>query len=140
MKNFIFNKRWLFYICIFVILIALGIWTLDDGLLTSICAIIIGGLLTLGYIFVFPCSCVINSYGITVHYAFGIIKKKATWSELKYIEDHHSTRDVMPWFREYHIRYFKSKFPLWHEACIPKNKKTTRLIEKYYRKTIEKYG
>jgi hypothetical protein len=34
--------------------------------------------------------------------------------------------------REYHIGYFKEALPLWEKACIPKNKKTTVLIEKYY--------
>jgi len=42
--------------------------------------------------------------------------------------------------REYHIGYFKNTLPLWEKACIPKNKKTATLIEKYYKKDIDKYG
>lgn len=140
MKDLVFNIRWLMFALAFATLIALGIWTFDVEIGTSICAIVIGGLLLLGYVFIFPICCVINSQGITVYYAFGIIKKKVTWNKLKYIEDHHSTNRAFPWWREYQIAYFKTKFPLWEKACIPKNRKTTRLIEKYYGKSIKKYG
>lgn len=140
MKNLVFNKRWLVFAFAFVTLIALGIWTLDEESGTSISAIVIGTVLLLGYVFVFPICCVINSQGITVYYAFGIIKKKAAWNELKYIEDHHSTNRAFPWWREYQIAYFKTKFPLWEIAYIPQNKKTIHLIEKYYGKSIKKYG
>ena len=140
MKDLVFNKRWLFFSFVFITLIALGIWTLNEETGISIAIIVMGGLLLLGYVFVFPIYCVINSQGITVYYAFGIVKKKAAWSELKYIEDHHSTNGAFPWCREYQIAYFKTKFPLWKIACIPKNRKTTHLIETYYRKTIKKYS
>lgn len=138
MKNFVFNMRWLLFVLAFATLIALGIWTIDEETGTSVAAIVMGGILLFGYVFVFPMCYVIDSQGIAVYYAFGIIKNKATWNELKYVEDHHSTKGAFPWWREYKIAYFKTRFLLWEIAYIPKNRKTTHLIEKYYGKSIKK--
>ena len=136
-SNLFLNKRWAFWIAIFSVLILFGIWTLDDELIISIVVIVIGSLSLLGYIFLFPNSYKIDEKGITVYYGFGI-KTTAQWNELRTIEDHYC--QAFLWMREYHIGYFKNTIPLWEKACIPKNKKTTTLIEKYYKKDIDKYG
>ena len=132
-----FNKRWTFWIGIFTILILLGIWTLDVELVISIVVIAIGSLFLLGYIFLFPNSYRFDENGITVYYGFGI-KTIAQWNELHTVEVHRCRAFL--WMREFHIGYFKNTLPLWEMAYIPKNKKTTILIEKYYKKTIDKYG
>ncbi len=139
MTNRIINKRWAFFVLIFLILIALGLWSLSEELGISIAVIVIGITLLLGYVFVIPNSYVIDAQGIVIYYGFGL-KTKAYWNELKRVEDHHSQYGVFPWFREYQIGYFKTKFALWENAHIPKNKKTKALIEKYYKKHIEIYG
>ena len=131
------NKRWVFWIGIFSVLILLGIYTLSEEITISAIIIVIGCICLLGYIFLFPNSYRIDEKGITVYYGFGI-KTTANWNELHTIEDHYCRAFL--WMREYHIGYFKKALPLWEKACIPKNKKTTVLIEKYYKKTIEKYG
>ncbi len=140
MKNLVVNTRCIFFLLIFVVLIAVGVCTIDEEIAISVSIIIIGCFLFLGYAIAFPICCVIDSQGIAVYYVFGLVKKKATWNALKYVEDHHSKSGVLPWSREYQISYFKTKFPLWEKACIPKNKKSVRLVEKYYRRTVEKYG
>ena len=140
MKHLVFNLRWLLFVLAFATLIALGIRTLDEEIGSSIAIIVVGAILLLGYIFVFPFCYVINSQGISVYYALGIIKKQTTWNELKYIADHYSGNRVFPWWREYQLAYFKTKFPLWEIARIPKTKKNTHLIEKYYGRSTKKYG
>ena len=132
-----FNWRWAFWIGIFSVLILLGIYTLSEELAISTIIIVLGCICLLGYIFLFPNSYRIDEKGITVYYGFGV-KTTATWNELNTIEDDYCRAFL--WMREYHIGYFKKAFPLWEKACIPKNKKTTALIEKYCQKTIEKYG
>ena len=132
-----FNKRWAFWIGIFSVLILLGIYTLSEELTISIIIIVIGCICLLGYVFLFPNSYRIDEKGIAVYYGFGI-KTSAKWNELHTIEDHYCRAFL--WMREYRIGYFKKALPLLEKACIPKNKKTTILIEKYYKKTIEKYG
>ena len=136
-SNLFFNKRWAFWLAIFSVLIFMGIYTLSEELTISIIIIAFGCICLLGYIFLFPNSYRIDEKGITVHYGLGI-KTTANWNELHTIEDHYCRAFL--WMREYHIGYFKKALPLWEKACIPKNKKTTILIEKYYKKTIEKYG
>ena len=138
MRNFVINNRCVFFLLIFSILIAFGVWTIDEVI--SIPIIILGGFLFLGYSIAFPICCVINSQGVTVYYLFGFVRKRIAWNELKYVEDHHSKSGVLPWWREYQIAYFKTKFPLWEKACIPKTKKVVKLFETYYGGTIEKYG
>jgi len=140
MKRLIINMRMFFYFFLFSILVLLGLWTLDEDLFISIGVIVIGAFFILGYILLMPNFYVIDAHGITVYYALGIIKKSAAWGEMRTVEDHCTLYAALPWWREYHIGYFKSTFPLWKTACIPKNRQTTRLIEKYYKKTIKKYG
>ena len=139
MKNLVVNVRSVFFLFIFATMIAFGVWTIYDALAISIAIIFVGSFLFLGYAIAFPVCCLINSQGVTVYYFFGFLKKKATWNELKYVEDHHSG-GVLPWWREYHIAYFKTRFPLWEKACIPKTKKAVKLIETYYSGNIKKYG
>lgn len=139
MKNLIFNMRWLFFVVIFAMLIFLGVQTLDEDFTISLSVIIIGSVLLIGYVFIIPNSYRIDETSITIYYGLGL-KTKAKWSELKTVEDHHSRKSLLPWLREYQIGYFKTKFLLWKTAIIPKNRKTTKLIEKYYEKNIEKYG
>ena len=138
MKNIVVNTRCIFFLLVFAVLIALGAWAIDEVI--SIPIIILGSFLFLGYSIAFPICCVINSQGVTVYYSFCFVKKRAAWNELKYVEDHHSKSGVLPWWREYQIAYFKTRFPLWEKACIPKNKKVVKLFETYYGGTIEKYG
>lgn len=120
----------------FAILVLLGVGMQPIRPL-SIVIIVIGSLLLIGYSFLFPNSYRIDKNGITVYYVFGI-KTTAKWNELRTVEDHYCR--VFPWMREYHIGYFKNTMVLWEEVCIPENKKTTTLIEKYYKNRIEKYG
>ncbi len=132
-----FNMHWAFYIVVFFILLLLGIWTFDEDPVISVGVIAVAVLLLLGYILLFPNSYRLDEKGITVNYGFGI-KTSANWNELHTIEDHYCR--AFFWRREYRIGYFKKAFPLWEMACIPKNKKTTALIEKYYKKSVDKYG
>ena len=136
-SNLFLNKRQIFWILIFSILIVFGIWTLNDELIISILVIVMGFLFLVGYIFLFPNSYRIDEKGITIYYGFGI-KTTAQWNELRTIEDHYC--QAFLWMREYYIGYFKNTMPVWEKAHIPKNKKTTALIEKYYKKNIEKHG
>ena len=138
MRNFVINNRCVFFLLIFSILIAFGVWTIDE--VVSIPIIVLGCFLFLGYAIAFPICCVINTQGVTVYYLFGFIRKRVAWNKLKYVEDHYSKSGVLPWWREYQIAYFKTRFPLWEKACIPKNKKVVKLFETYYGGTIEKYG
>ena len=138
MKNLIVNIRCVFFLLVFAILIAFGAWTIDEVI--SIPIIILGCFLFLGYSIAFPVCCVINSQGVTVYYLFAFARKRAAWNELKYVEDHHTKSGVLPWWREYQIAYFNTRFPLWEIACIPKTKKVVQLMEKYYKGTIKKYG
>ena len=140
MKNLIVNTRCIFFLLVFMMLIAFGVWTMDEAIAISVFMIVVGCFLFLGYAIVFPLCCVINSQGVAVYYVFGFVKKRAGWNELKYVEDHHAEGGVLPWSGEYQIAYFQTRFPLWEKACVPKTKKTAKLIEKYYRGTIEKYG
>ena len=132
-----FNKRWAFWIVIFSFLLLFGIWTFDEETIASIGVIAVASLLLLGYVLLFPNSYRLDEKGIIVYYGFGI-KVSAKWNELHTIEDHYCRAFL--WMREYHIGYFKQTLPLWEKACIPKNKKTTALIKKYYKGTIDKYG
>lgn len=139
MGKLIINKRWFFFIAVFVIAIALGVWTLKENFVISLMIIIVFGLLLLGYLFLIPNSYRLDEKSITVYYCFGL-KTTASWEKLKHIEDHYSKCEIFPWFREYHIGYFETKNLFWHEAVLPKNNKTKKLIENYYRNSIEKYG
>ena len=139
MSKLIINKRWFFYILVFAILIAMGIYTLEEDLWLSISIITIGVLLVLGYAIFIPNSYRIDKAQITVYYCFGI-KTTALWDQLKLVEDHHSNKSAFPWHREYHIGYFKVKCPIWQIAYLPKNKKTEILISKYSKVKINKVG
>lgn len=134
----IFNKRWLFDILPFILFTALGILGLDEDIWLCVTIIALGITLTIGAILVFPNSYRMDEKSITVYYGFGI-KTTALWSELKHIEDHHA-KGFLPWARKYRIGYFKTRFSAWDEAWIPKNRKTTRLLKKYYKRSIEKVG
>ena len=136
----ILNKRWCFFVFLFSILILFGIygWTKAEYWI-SLPVIMISLALLIGYALIMPRCGRFDDEGITVYYTFGI-KTHAKWEELHHVEDHHSGYTVFPWFRSYHIGYFKSKLPFITEASIPKNKKTTAQIEKNYMKNIEKYG
>ena len=139
MPKLIINKRWILFVIIFSILIIIGVWGMKDDFGLSLAVTIIGVVGVIGYVILIPNSCRFDEKGITVYYGFGI-KTVSAWSELKVIEDHHSTNVTLPWWREYHIGYFKTKFAPWQEACIPKNRKTSALIEKYYKRTVHKFG
>lgn len=75
-----------------------------------------------------------DEQGITVHYMFGI-KTYAEWKALKAVGV--SLRgQIFPWQKSYEIGHFKSRNIFHRDACIPKNKKTTRMIEEYYQKSV----
>lgn len=116
-----------------------AILTFDEEVSVSVAVIILGILLTAGYALAFPICCSFTPQKITVCYIFGFTRKQAAWKELKWIEDNPS-KFPFPWSREYHIAYFKTKFPLWKIACIPKNKRTASLIAEFYSKTVRKTG
>lgn len=131
----IINKLWFYMQTVFCILIAIGIATWD-GTDTgyNICFILIGAVLFIGYALLVPNRVRFDEQGITVHYMFGI-KTYAEWKELKAVGV--SLRgQIFPWQKSYEIGHFKSKNIFHREACIPKNKKTTRMIEQYYKKSV----
>lgn len=139
MEKIIINRGWVFYEFIYALLIAIGALSLDEEVGLSIAIIIIGAALFLGYLVFFPSCYRLSEKSVAVYYAF-CIKTEALWSEIRYVEDHYNRRSIFPWARVYHIRYFKAQLPIWEEALIPKNRKTTVLIEKYYKNKIKKYG
>lgn len=133
-SNLFLNKRWIFWILIFSILIVFGICTLNDELMVSIVVIAMGAFFLVGHIFLFPNKYRIDEKGITVYYGFGI-KTTAQWNELRTIEDHYCRAFL--WMREYHIGYFKAEMPVWEKAHIPKNKKTTTLIKNITKRILK---
>ncbi len=136
MGKLIINKRVLFVVFIAVIFMYMGILVWNEDRSLSVVTISLSSFVVLGYLFMFPYSYRIDQKSITVYYGFGL-KTKATWAEIRYVEDHY-TKDTF-WLREYHIRYFKTRFRMWEEACIPKNKKTKALIEKCYKGKIDRW-
>ena len=138
-KVTLINKRWVFFTLIFAILCALGISTLKEDKILSIIVITIGAFFIFGYAFIFPLCYSFSKEGVTVRYALGG-KKHLRWNEIKHIGDCHSGSKGFPWWREYEIGYFETKIPFHKVATIPKSKKVTYLIEKYYPKNIDKYG
>lgn len=131
----IINKLWFYMQTVFCILIAIGIATWD-GTDTgyNICFILIGAVLFIGYALLEPNRVRFDEQGITVHYMFGL-KTYAEWKELRLVFT--SVRlALFPWQECYEIGHFKSKIIFHREACIPKNKKTTRMIEQYYKKSV----
>ena len=139
MKKLILNKRWLFYIIVFAFLIFFAAIILNESFGISLAMVIVGAVCLLGYVFVFPNAYRIDENGITVYYAFGVFRATGAWRDLKCIEDQHSRFGVLPWFREYRVGYFPTRFRLWEDACIPKNKKTAKLLAEYCGEHIEKF-
>ena len=139
MKKTLINKRWIFFVLMFSVLVLLGLLTIGEEIGLSIAIISIGVILILGYAFIIPNSYTFSAEGITVRYCF-CLKTFLCWKDVKHIEDHYSGGKGFPWWRSYKIAYFKTKIPFHERAYIPKNKKTTEMIRKYYHKTIEKYG
>lgn len=131
----IINKPWFYMQTLFFILIAIGIATWD-GTDTgyNIGFILIGALLFIGYAFLFPDRVRYDEHGITVHYIFGL-KTHAEWKELRTVRTDFRGQ-IIPWQESYEIGYFKSRIVFHREACIPKNKKTTHMIEQYYKKSV----
>ena len=139
MKKTLINKRWIFFEMLFLILVLLGLYTLKEELALSIAIISVGIILILGYALLVPISYSFSSDGITVRYFFGL-KTFLCWKDINRIDDHYDGGKCFPWWRSYEIAYFKTKIPFHEMARIPKNKKTTEQILKYYHKTVEKYG
>ncbi len=108
MSKMLFNTRWIFWSIVFAMLILLGAWTINDDVGISIAIILIGVLLLLGYCLAFPSNYCADQDGLTIYFAF-TLKCFAKWNELHTIEDHYCK--AFPWLREYHIGYFKTRFP-----------------------------
>ena len=137
MKKSFINKRWIFLEAVFSLLIlfgAMGFREAGDG--ASIVMIVLGGILILGYAFLMPIGYTLSSKGITVRYCF--IKASLSWKDVKHIEEKYAGGKCFPWWSEYEIGYFKTKFPFYETAAIPKNKKTTKMITQYYHRPINK--
>lgn len=139
MKKTLMNKRWIFFVMIFSVLILFGLSGVGEETGLSVAIISIGLVLILGYAFVVPNSYTFSSEGITIRYCFGLTTF-LLWKDVKYIEDHYDGGSCFPWWRSYEIAYFKTRIPFHERALISKNKKTTEIIGKYYHKTIQKYG
>ena len=139
MKKTLINKRWIFFEMLFSFLFLSGLCTLREELVLSIAIISVGLVLISGYALIMPNSYTFSSDGITVRYCFGL-KTFLSWKDIKHIDDHYEGGKCFTWWRSYEIAYFKTKIPFHEMARIPKNKKTTEQILKYYHKTIEKYG
>ena len=132
------NKKQIFFVITFLVLVLCGIWTWQDDLHLSILVISLGVVLALGYLVLFHNSYKFTEEGIEVYYLFGI-KNILAWDKIKLVENRRSRGGVLFWKREYHIGYFETKFRLWELISIPKNKETTAIIEKYYQGKIDKY-
>lgn len=132
------NMKKIFFVLVFLVLIACGIWTWQEDLYLSILVISLGGILAVGYLTLFHNSYKLTDEGIEVYYLFGI-KNTLAWDSIKLLENRHSRGNLLFWKREYHIGYFETKFRLWEIVSIPKNKETREIIEKYYKGKIDKY-
>lgn len=139
MKKTILNLRWIFFVFNFSLLTFLGVLTSDDNLWISIAMIAAGIFLILGYAFIIPNRYTFSEKGIMVRYCFGL-KNFLGWSNIKHMEDRYAGRKAFPWWREYEIGYFNTKIIFHEKAILPKNRRITEQLEKYYHKTIEKCG
>lgn len=135
MSKTVFNFRWLFMQTVYTLMILLGVscWDPDD-LWVSLIFIVIGAVLLIGFCVIFPYRYRFDPESVTLCYCFGM-RTSILWREIKHIEIKHDFK--MPWWDYYSIGYFKTKFPLHSEGEIVKNRKTTALIKKYYRKKID---
>ena len=132
------NKKKIFFVLIFLLLIACGIWTIQDDIYLSVLVISLGAVLALGYLLLFYNSYKFTEEGIEVYYLLGG-KCTLPWDKIKLVENRHSRGNILFWRREYHIGYFETKFRLWETVSIPKSKETTEIIEKHYKGKIDKY-
>lgn len=137
LKQWVFNKRWFFFVFHFLLLTVIGFLLWNDARLLSLAMIAIGMALTIGYLLIIPNCFRFQKVSITVYYGFGI-KTVARWEDLHHIEDHPARFGIFPWQREYHIGYFQTRNPFFAEVSVPKTKRTTAEITKYYRRIIER--
>lgn len=134
----IINKNWYLIQAMNSFLLILGIsgvvlWDGTDKL-DAIIPLMIGIVLVAGYMLLLPNRVSYDECGITVHYMFGL-KTYAGWTDLRSVctSVHFA---VFPWQECYEIGYFKSGIIFHCEACIPKNKKTTRMLDECYPRKI----
>ena len=132
------NKKQIFFVITFLVLVLCGIWTWQEDLRLAIIVISLGCVLAVSYLVLFHNSYKFTEEGIEVCYLFGI-KNTLAWDEIKLLEDRHSRGNILFWRREYHIGYFETKFRLWETVSIPKSKEATEIIEKHYQGKIDKY-
>ena len=138
MKKTIFNFRWLFFILTFSVLSIAGVLILNDEEGISICVIVAGIIFILGYACVMPNRYTFSADGITVIYCFRT-KTFLKWSDIKHMEECYAGGQVFPWWIEYEIGYFNTRIIFHQTAMIPKNKKVTEQINRYYGKTSGRF-
>lgn len=135
MSKTVWNGRWIFMMILFTSLIALGIYFWDPAeLWVGITAIAIGCILDIGYLIVFPHRYRFDDNGITLYYGFGM-RTSAEWKDIKSISERYDRG--FPWWSNYEIGYFKTKMPFLTSGLVPKNRKTTELIKKFWHKKID---
>lgn len=129
-------KHWFAIIAAAAFLIATAFPLDDEDTALSIIIIIIGILLIVGYIFLMPIACKINETGITVYYCFR--STSAEWKDIKNIETRYSGPIFIGFSDfDYNIGYFKTKLPFLETATVPKTRKTTKLLKKYSKISID---
>ena len=133
------NRRWGFFILIFAVLCICGALTFDEDKVLSIAVIALGIFFIFGYVLIVPSCYTFSKEGIAIRYAF-LIKTFISWKNVKHLADCYCGTHGFPWWREYEIGYFDTRILFYQIGRVPKNKKTTELIEKYYSKNIDKYG
>ena len=134
-EGMVLNKKWFFFIALFLALIVLGALVLGRDATLAIAIISVGAVLTVGYVFLFPSSFMLNEEGITVFYIF-MIRTTLKWDEISHIKSCLSRATVFFWKKAYRVGFFKTKFTFWQEATLPKNKTTVQLLGKYYKGEI----
>lgn len=136
MKNTVIYKSWFAIISAAAILIATALPLDGEDLALSIIIIIIGILLIGGCILAMPIACKINGTGITVYYCF--YSTAAEWKDIKHIETRYSSPIFIGFSDfDYDIGYFKTKLPFLETATVSKARKTTKLLKKYSKISID---
>lgn len=139
MKQTVWNSRWILCVSGFLLMTVFGALSFDDDPWLAAAIVAVGLLLILGYAFVMPHRYTFSKEGIGVRYGFGV-GTFLRWRDVRYIEDHYGDSRLFPWLREYEIGYFQSKLPFHQSAALPKNRRITRLLNRYLPGKIEKFG
>ena len=140
-RKYAFNTHIVFFFVILVIFICLAIFFLKDSEEGSIFCAIGGFALAVAPIFaiiISPVVYIFEDESLTIVYCLGF-KERIAWKKIR------SITKWGGWFLEngrgmpvYEIAYpHKEKYPFFVNATIARNRKTTKLVKKYYKRNIE---